>query len=99
MAIVHFVNYKRGTQSRAAMRGVMRYVMQEKETAWDGVPLVSGINCQPKSVYDDFLNTKLRAFLRKRFYPPPAAQLQRGTSPPLRNPQLSEGTKEIIPER
>ena len=59
MAIVHFVNYKRGTQSRAAMRGVMRYVMQEKKTAWDGVPLASGINCQPQSVYDDFLNTKL----------------------------------------
>ena len=59
MAIVHFVNYKRGTQSRSAMRGVMRYVMQEKKTAWDGVPLVSGINCQPQSVYDDFLNTKL----------------------------------------
>ena len=59
MAIVHFVNYKRGTQSRAAMRGVMLYVMQEKKTAWDGVPLVSGINCQPQRVYDDFLNTKL----------------------------------------
>ena len=59
MAIVHFVNYKRGTQSRAAMRGVMLYVMQEKKTAWEGVPLVSGINCQPQSVYDDFLNTKL----------------------------------------
>ena len=59
MAIVHFVNYKRGTQSRAAMRGVMLYVMQKKKTAWDGVPLVSGINCQPQSVYDDFLNTKL----------------------------------------
>ena len=59
MAIVHFVNYKRGTQSRAAMRGVMLYVMQEKKTTWDGVPLVSGINCQPQSVYDDFLNTKL----------------------------------------
>ena len=59
IAIVHFVNYKKGTQSRAAMRGVMLYVMQEKKTAWDGVPLVSGINCQPKSVYDDFLNTKL----------------------------------------
>ena len=42
---------------------------------------------------------QLRAFLRKRFYPPPAAQLQRGTSPPLRNPQLSEGTREIILER
>ena len=59
IAIVHFVNYKRGTQSRAAMRGVMLYVMQEKKTAWDGEPLVSGINCQPQSVYDDFLNTKL----------------------------------------
>ena len=59
MAIVHFVNYKRGTQSRAAMRGVMLYVMQEKKTAWEGVPLTSGINCQPKIVYDDFLNTKL----------------------------------------
>ena len=59
MAIVHFVNYKRGTQSRAAMRGVMLYVMQEKKTAWEGKPLVSGINCQPQSVYDDFLNTKL----------------------------------------
>ena len=59
MAIVHFVNYKRGTQSRAAMRGVMLYVMQEKKTAWDGEPLVSGINCQPQSVYDDFINTKL----------------------------------------
>ena len=59
MAIVHFVNYKRGTQSRAAMRGVMRYVMQEKKTAWEGAPLVSGVNCQPQSVYDDFINTKL----------------------------------------
>lgn len=59
MAIVHFVNYKRGTQSRAAMRGVMLYVMQEKKSAWEGGPLVSGINCQPQSVYDDFLNTKL----------------------------------------
>ena len=59
IAIIHFVNYKRGTQSRAAMCGVMRYVMQEKKTAWDGEPLVSGINCQPQSVYDDFINTKL----------------------------------------
>lgn len=59
MAIVHFVNYKRGTQSRAAMRGVMLYVMQEKKTTWGDGPLVSGINCQPQSVYDDFLNTKL----------------------------------------
>ena len=59
IAIVHFVNYKKGTQSRAAMRGVMLYVMQEKKTAWEGAPLVSGINCQPQSVYDDFINTKL----------------------------------------
>ena len=59
IAIIHFVNYKRGTQSRAAMRGVMLYIMQEKKTTWEGAPLVSGINCQPQSAYDDFLNTKL----------------------------------------
>ena len=59
MAIVHFVNYKRGTQSRAAMRGVMLYVIQKKKTTWEGEPLIGGINCQPQSVYDDFLNTKL----------------------------------------
>ena len=59
MAIVHFVNYKRGTQSRAAMRGVMLYVMQEKKTTWEDELLISGINCQVQSVYDDFLNTKL----------------------------------------
>ena len=59
MAIVHFVDYKRGTQSRAAMRGVMLYVMQEMKTTWEGGPLISGINCRPQSVYDDFLNTKL----------------------------------------
>ena len=59
IAIVHFVNYKRGTQSRAAMHGVMLYVMQEMKNTWEGAPLVSGINCQPQSVYDDFLNTKL----------------------------------------
>ena len=59
IAIVHFVNYKRGTQSRAAMRGVMLYVMQEKKTTWEGGPLISGVNCQPQSVYDDFINTKL----------------------------------------
>ena len=59
IAIVHFVNYKRGTQSHAAMRGVMLYIMQERKTAWEDGPLISGINCQPQSVYDDFLNTKL----------------------------------------
>ena len=34
---------------------------------------------------------QLRAFLRKRFNRLSAAQLQRGTSPPLRIPKLSEG--------
>ena len=59
IAIVHFVNYKKGTQSRAAMAGVLFYVAQPKKTTWEDDRLVSGINCQPQSVYDDFLNTKL----------------------------------------
>ena len=47
----------------------------------------------PKLRAEAHTHSKLRAFLRKR------SQLQRGTSPPLRNPQLSEGTREIISER
>ncbi len=41
-------------------------------------------------------HSKLRAFLRKAL--PPAAQLQRGPVP-FEESQLSEGAKEIIPER
>ncbi len=36
----------------------MRYTMQDKKTLWDGQQLVSGINCQPESVYADFMTTK-----------------------------------------
>ena len=85
MAIVHFVNYKRGTQSRAAMRGVMLYVMQEKKTTWEGAPLISGINCQPQSVYDDlgqftrnYTQTVKRAADNKRRYAP-----GKGSIPPF----------------
>ena len=41
------------------MGGVMFYVMQEKKTLWEGEQLISGINCQPQTAYDEFLNTKM----------------------------------------
>ena len=41
------------------MNAAMRYVQQEMKTMWDGQRLVSGVNCRPESVYDDFLQTKL----------------------------------------
>ena len=41
------------------MSAVMRYVQQEEKTQWEGQRLVSGVNCRPESVYDDFLRTKL----------------------------------------
>ena len=58
IAIIHFTNYPKG-QSRACMGAVMKYTQQEKKTLWEGRRLVSGVNCQAKSVYDDFLRTKL----------------------------------------
>lgn len=58
IAIIHFTNYPKG-QSRACMGAVMRYTQQEKKTLWEGRQLVSGVNCRPESVYDDFLRTKL----------------------------------------
>lgn len=36
----------------------MRYTMQDKKTQFDGRALVTGINCQPESVYADFMTTK-----------------------------------------
>ena len=57
MAIVSFTNYKRG-QSSGCMGAVMRYTMQDKKTQFEGQRLVTGINCQPESVYSEFMMTK-----------------------------------------
>lgn len=57
MAIISFTNYKRG-QTTGCMSAVMRYTMQDKKIEFDGQRLVTGINCQPESVYADFMTTK-----------------------------------------
>ena len=41
------------------MKSVMRYVVQENKTLWNGDQLISGIGCQPETVFDEFLSTKL----------------------------------------
>ena len=41
------------------MKSVMRYVSKLSKTLWDGQQLVSGIGCQPKTAFDEFLSTKL----------------------------------------
>ena len=58
MAIISFTNYKRG-QTTGCMGAVMRYTMQDKKTEFDGQRLVTGINCQPESVYADFMTCLL----------------------------------------
>ena len=57
MAIISFTNYKRG-QTTGCMGAVMRYTMQDKKTKCDDQQLVTGVNCQPESVYADFMTTK-----------------------------------------
>ena len=57
MAIVSFTNYKRG-QTKGGMGAVMRYTAQDWKTKHDGRQLVTGINCQPETVYGDFMTTK-----------------------------------------
>lgn len=57
MAIISFTNYKRG-QTTGCMGAVMRYTMQEWKTEFEGQQLVTGINCQPETVYADFMATK-----------------------------------------
>ena len=42
----------------SGMGAVMRYTMQDKKTEFEGQKLITGINCQPESVYADFMTTK-----------------------------------------
>ncbi|MEA4933697.1 MAG: relaxase/mobilization nuclease domain-containing protein [Lawsonibacter sp.] len=58
IAIISFTNYPKG-QNRPCMAAVMEYAKRGEKTLWQGQSLVSGINCSPESVYDDFLSTKL----------------------------------------
>jgi len=58
IAIISFTNYPKG-QNRHCMAAVMAYTKRGEKTLWQGQSLVSGINCRPESVYDDFLSTKL----------------------------------------
>ena len=54
MATVTFVKYTK--QSAGALRGVARYVSQEKKT--DGQQLVSGLHCFPQFACQEFLATR-----------------------------------------
>lgn len=58
IAIISFTNYPKG-QTRPCMAAVMAYTRRDEKTLWQEKSLVSGINCRPESVYDDFLSTKL----------------------------------------
>ncbi|MGI6404036.1 MAG: relaxase/mobilization nuclease domain-containing protein [Oscillospiraceae bacterium] len=58
IAIISFTNYAKG-QTRSSMAAVMEYTKRGAKTLWQGQSLVSGFNCRPESVYNDFLSTKL----------------------------------------
>ncbi len=58
MATVNFINRTK-SQSRAGLKAVLNYTMQSKKTEHNGICLVSGLNCTPSSVYQEFINTKL----------------------------------------
>lgn len=58
MATVNFINRKK-SQTRAGMKFVLAYTQRENKTLFEGMKLVSGVNCSPQSVYQEFVNTKL----------------------------------------
>ncbi len=58
MATVNFINRKK-SQTRAGMKFVLSYTQREDKTLFEGMKLVSGVNCSPQSVYEEFVNTKL----------------------------------------
>lgn len=58
MATVNFINRKK-SQTRAGMKFVLAYTQREEKTLFEGMKLVSGLNCSPQSAYEEFVNTKL----------------------------------------
>ena len=58
MATVNFINRKK-SQNRAGMKFVLAYTQRDAKTLFEGMKLVSGLNCSPQSVYQEFINTKL----------------------------------------
>lgn len=58
MATVNFINRKK-TQSRAGLRALIKYTMQEDKIKYNDKYLVSGVNCTANSAYEEFINTKL----------------------------------------
>lgn len=58
IAIISFAKFKT-KQSRASMSAVMNYAMSPEKTMFEGQCLVSGLNCSPQTVYNEFINTKL----------------------------------------
>lgn len=57
MGIVSFVNSK-ACRSAGGMGAAMRYTMQDWKTGYEGRQLITRINCQPETVYGDFMTTK-----------------------------------------
>ncbi|MFI3251280.1 MAG: relaxase/mobilization nuclease domain-containing protein [Eubacteriales bacterium] len=56
MATVNFINYK--SQSKASMKILIDYAVQEAKTRHDGRKLVSGLNCFAETAHEDFMMTK-----------------------------------------
>jgi len=59
MATVNFINRKK-SQNRVGMKSVLDYTQKEEKTLFEGRKLVTGVNCSPASVYQEFINTKLQ---------------------------------------
>ena len=53
-----FTAVRNKKQTAGTFAGVMKYVAQEKKTAWDGQWLVTGHNCVAQSSYLEMMTTK-----------------------------------------
>ncbi|MBQ3198858.1 MAG: relaxase/mobilization nuclease domain-containing protein [Firmicutes bacterium] len=59
MATVTPINRPRG-QTCGGVAAVLKYVMQEHKTEYEGRHLVTAINCQPETCCTEFISTKLQ---------------------------------------
>ncbi len=59
IAVINFISRQK-TQTRQGLKALLDYCSRNAKTTYNGIRLVTGINCVAQSAYNEMMNTKLR---------------------------------------
>ena len=59
IAVINFISRQK-THTRQGLKALLDYCSRNAKTTYNGIRLVTGINCVAQSAYNEMINTKLR---------------------------------------